>query len=371
MKLIILRTNLKEGLSALERAATDNSQLPILKNVLLRADKQLVLAATNLEIGVTYTAAGKIVEPGSITVPLAALHSIITNSASERINLETHENTLEVQTDNYDAKIQGISSEDFPIIPKIEDNTHQLEIEAAALQEALTQVVGATQVSDLKPELHSVLIKYESGALKFAATDGFRLAEKTLLDNSFTTNFTNGFSVIVPLKTVSEVLRIFPTDSTVRVQIDPHQIVFTTDSIELVSRLIDAEYPDYTQIIPKAVTSEVVVSRSEFLAGLKLVSGFSGKGSDIRLKIREGGGELEIYAADQYVGENNYLVPIKKYQAGEVLELSFNWRYLIDGIRPLVGEQISLGFSSEAKPAIIKPVGDDSVFYIVMPINPN
>ena len=145
MKLIILRSKLKEALSSLERAVVENNNLPILKNVFLKADKQLILAATNLEIGVTCLAAGKIMEEGSLTVPFAAFHNIVANSNSERITLVSKDNNLEIQTDNYEAKLQGVAADEFPIIPKIEDGEHFFEVEADILQEAFSQVSGATQ----------------------------------------------------------------------------------------------------------------------------------------------------------------------------------------------------------------------------------
>ncbi|PIR87861.1 MAG: DNA polymerase III subunit beta [Candidatus Harrisonbacteria bacterium CG10_big_fil_rev_8_21_14_0_10_45_28] len=369
MKLIILRTKLRDALSALERAVSDNNNLPILKNVHLSAEKQLVLTATNLEIGIIYSAAGKVNEKGKLTVPFSALRSIVSNSESERITLTGKDNNLEVQTDNYDAKIQGVSAEEFPIIPKIENSEHFFEIEADELARAFGQVVGATQQSELKPELNSVLLSFEGGQLKFVATDGFRLAEKTLLSNAFKTNFTSGIKAIVPIKTVGEVMRIFNGLGLVKIQLDPHQILFSAEGVEMISRLIDGQYPDYGQIMPKETKTEVTIDRKEFLAGIKLVGGFSGKTNDLLIETGEDGASLKMYAADQYLGENSYLVPIKKYKGKGKEEVSFNWHYLADGIKPMESERLCIALTGEQKPAIFKPENDDSLIYIVMPIS--
>ena len=369
MKLIILRNNLKDGLQAVERAVSENNNLPVLKYVLIKAGLRLVISATNLEIGVTYETNAKINEEGAITVPLGPLHSIITNSASERINLETSGNTLIVKTDNYEAKIQGLSSEEFPIIPKIENNDQPLEIEGEVLKRALNEIVHAAQTNDAKPELSSILFDFQVGALKLVATDGFRLAEKTLLNNSFVSSFNKAVKVLVPIKTIQEVLRIFKPGQRIAIHIDANQASFKTEGLEIISRLIDGTYPDYTAIIPKQVVTEFSVSREEFMTGVKLVSNFSGRGSDIKLRLKEDSSALEVFAANNLVGENNYLIPARKKKGNGFAETAFNWKYLLEGVRPLSSEMITIGLVSETKPAIIRPAEDDSLMYIVMPIS--
>lgn len=369
MKLIILRDNLRDGLQAVERATSENNNLPVLKHILINAGARITISATNLEVGITFITNAKINEAGSITVPFTPLSSIINNSSSDRINLETQGNVLIVKTDNYEAKIQGLSSEEFPIIPKIAGNDQPLEIEAETLKKALNEVVSAAQTNDAKPELSSVLFDFQVGALKLAATDGFRLAEKTLLNNSFITGFTKAVKILVPIKTIQEVLRIFKTGKKISVYVDPNQVAFKTEDLEIISRLIDGNYPDYTAIIPKNVVTEFSVPREEFLSGVKLVSSFSGRASDIKLRLKEDGAALEIFAANSLVGENNYLIPVRRKKGNGFSETAFNWRYLLEGVRPLSGEQITIGLVSETKPAIIRPTGDDSLIYIVMPIS--
>ncbi len=368
MKLIILRSNLKEGLSALERAVVDNANLPILKNVVLKADTRLTLQATNLEIGIVYQTNAKINEPGGLTVPFAPLHSIIQNSTSERISLETTGNTLNVKTDNYEAKIQGLAIEEFPIIPKLDDEARSIEINAEVFKNAMIQISGAAATNDLKPELNSVLVDFHSGALKCAATDGFRLAEKNFAHNTFGAASPDPIKALIPLKTIQEVIRIFPADEQLAISFDDHQVLFAAKDHTLISRLIDGSYPDYAAIIPKQVSTELTFDRDQLGAAIKLVSNFSGRASDVKLRLAADGKQLEIFASSQLVGENAYQVPIKKQKGEGVKEIVFNWRYLLDGIRALPGSSITLGLTGEGKPVILRPTDDDSVFYIAMPI---
>lgn len=367
MKIIILKENLKNALSSVERGITENNNLPILRNVLLKADKNFIVSATNLEIGVTYLAAAKITAPGSITVPFSPLYTIIQNSDSERINLIAEANTLIVKTDNYEAKIQGVSSEEFPIIPQIEHKDTFITIESEILKDAINQVFGAAQASELKPELSGILFDFQVSMLKLAATDSYRLAEKTLLNNDFKTSLQKGAKVIVPLRTISEVLRIFPLDKPIQIHLDPHQILFTNTVVSLISRLIDGQYPDYAAIIPKQIETELVMEKENLLSALKLVGGFAGKAADLKLRAKKEAKVLEVYSSNQYVGENNYLVPARRTGDG-FSEMSFNGRYLMDGVRVLGGESLSFGSNGANKPAILKTVGDTSFFYIVMPL---
>jgi DNA polymerase III subunit beta len=368
MKLIILRSNLKEVLSAVERVVTDNPTLPVLKHVLLKADTRLIIQATNLEIGVTAATGAKITEQGSISVPFAPLYSIISNSTSDRVALETHDNTISISTDNYHAKIQGSPAEEFPIIPKLEDESRSIELTTDVFQGALQQIVSAAASNDFKPELNSVLLSAGPSSLKLVATDGFRLAEKTLPNNTYGTTIHADTQVLIPLKTVQEALRIFPKGEQLTIALDNSQILLRAKETTLISRLIDGNYPDYSAIVPKQLTTELSLERDQFASAIKLVSNFSGRTSDITLKLAEDAKAVEIFAANQLVGENSYQVPIKKKKVEGISKVVFNWRYLLDAVKSMPDPVITLGFTSENRPVIVRASGDDSIFYIVMPI---
>lgn len=368
MKLIILRSNLKEVLSAVERVVTNNPTLPVLKNVLLTADSRLTISATNLEIGVITSTGAKITEQGTLCVPLAPLYSIVANSTSDRISLETKENTLTVTTDNYEAKIAGSPAEDFPIIPKLADETNAIELSAEVFKTAVSQISSAAALNDFKPELNSILVHISNGSLKFAATDGFRLAEKTLPQNAYGTTIHDELKALIPLKTISEALRIFPDGLQLTIAFDASQALFKSKDTVLVSRLIDGNYPDYEAIVPKKLTTELSVERDELINAIKLVSNFSGRTNDVVLKIGEEAKAIELFASSQLVGENAYQVAVKKKKLEGISKVIFNWRYLLDAVRAMPETTIILGFTGESRPAFIRGASDDSVFYIVMPI---
>ena len=375
MKLVILKNNLREGLNSVERASSDNNNLPILKNVLIKTfNNKIQLSATNLEIAVSKQISGKIIEEGSITVPLSAFSTIVSNTDSERINLETNQNTLLFKTDNYEAVIQGLPEEEFPIIPKIENIKNHLTLPVELLKESVLKIINAIQISEIRPEISGMLLDFQVTHLKFAGTDSFRLAEKTINESNYTTSFQRGFKVIIPLKTMQEVLRTL-VKGEVSIFIDPNQILFSSDGgssggkddLQIISRLIDGNYPDYDPITPKSFETEIILEREQLLNAVKLVSTFSGKVNDIRMKVKNDKKVLEIYSVNQLLGENKYLVPAKV--KGEEFEVSFNWRYLMDGLKNFTGQDIFLGINGNHRAAILKNSTDGTYFYILMPIN--
>lgn len=368
MKLIILKNNLKEGLQVTERGVSENTNLPILKNILIKTiDNKVKISSTNLELGITKLVSGKIIKEGGLTIPLHTFYSLVSNINSEKINLETQGNTVLFKTDNYEAKIQGLHEDEYPIIPQLEKNDHFIEFDADFFKKSLEKVVQAAQISEIRPEISGVLFDFQVTVIKLVATDSFRLAEKTIYNNQFQTNFDKGFKVIIPLKTIQEVLRIFPNNQLLKIYFDENQILFKNNDTELISRLIDGVYPDYDQIIPKTFESEVIIEKDHFMHALRLVSNFSGKVNDIRLRTKDSEKILEVYSNNQYLGENNYLIP-SKITGNSFQDISFNWRYLLDGLKIIDSNSLVFSVNGSNKPALLKPIEDGSYFYILMPI---
>ncbi|MBT9151340.1 MAG: DNA polymerase III subunit beta [candidate division WS2 bacterium] len=367
MKLIILRSHLKSGLDAVGRATVSNLNLPVLGNVLIKTiSNQIKLSATNLEIAVTKAVYGKIIEDGSVTAPYVVLSNIVNNTTSERINLETKQNNLVIKTDNYEAKISGIGEGEFPIVPKVKESKEYLEIAASALKDSLERVVIAAGVSDLRPEISGVFFNLESSELKLAATDTFRLAEVKIYGSQIKNNFNKGVDIIIPLKTSQELIRAISNEESVGVYVDNNQVLFKTQDLEIVSRLIDGKFPDYSAIIPKDSDVKVLVAKEDLINSLKLTNSLGSRANEVKLKV-DSKKVLEVYASDNALGENNCLVPAKI--TGDSIQIAFNWRYLLDGVKVLSGDQVLLGLNGEKKPAIISAPGDVSYFYILMPLN--
>lgn len=366
LKLIILKNNLIDGLNVVGRAIGDNVNLPILKSVLFKADNKINLTSTNLELAANCFIPGKIIEPGEITVPFNVFSSVISNLNSERITLEQKDKRLFVSTDNYEAAIQSQNSKDFPIIPSVKNKNQSLKTKINQFKESLSQVVIASQYSDVRPEISGVFLRFQEKELILVATDSFRLAEKKMGSDKISSSF-SGVNVIIPLKTAQEVLKIFSNqEEEVEIFMDSNQIFFNSGSRELTSRLIDGTFPDYELIIPKQTQSEAILNREEMINAVKLTSSFSGRANDVVLKIGDNKKFLEIFSSDSALGENRYRIPVKL--KGERFSVAFNWRYLLDGLRINSGEEATLGVNASDKPVVIKSAGEPFLNYVVMPI---
>ena len=369
MKIIILKNHLKSGLETISKIGGESSSitLPILKNCLIETiNNKIKLSMTNLEMAITSFIPGKVIEGGSLTVPFNIFNSIINNLQTERINLEDKDNYLIVKTDNYQAKIQGNKKEEFPIIPQI-TNQSFLEISAVILKKSLSSVISASQISEVKPELNGILFNFQVNSLRLAATDSFRLAEKNIINTQFKSNIEQELKVIIPIKTIQEVTRIFKEeDGQISIYFDPNQILFKTENSEIISRLISGDYPDYQPIIPQSFETEIILNKEQLINALKLTSSFTDRLNEIKVLIKESAKNIEVFSSSQTLGENQYLIPTKIKGAG--LEIVFNWRFLLDGVRVLDSENIFLGLNGDNKPVLIKSPGDISYFYILMPI---
>jgi len=367
MKFIAIRANIKDAVSIIEKAVGENTNLPILKNILIEAENNnITFTATNLEIAITHRVAGKVIEDGKITVPLALFSSLIGNIQSDRLNFEKKENNLEIATDNYSAVINGMSAEDFPITPKIKSTENYIEIKSAFLKEAIQQVTVASQYSDLRPEMNSVLFNFSLESLILASTDGFRLAEKAISSSLFATKKKESFKILIPLRTALEVARIMRDEEVIRIYQDENQVLFKTDQTEMISRLVEGSFPDYSAIVPHEFAAEIIVEREEFLSAIKLAGVFGQKNSEVKIKIHQNKKAIEINSADQALGENNHILPAKI--TGDIPEVFFNWRYLSDPLKSIKSEELFLGLQEEAGPALIRATTDNSYFYVLKPI---
>jgi len=368
MKTIILKSNLKAGLDAVGRGVGTTANLPVLGTVLVEAkNNQIKLSTTNLELAITKVVFGKIIEEGELAVSYATLASMVNNISSERVNLETKDTNLVVKTDNYEARIQGIETKEFPIIPTIKDKKGFLEVPGELLQEALQKTTIAVEVSDLRPEIGGVLFAIEPTALKLVGTDSFRLAETTISGKQLKNTLDAGLMITVPLKAAQELGHAVEEKEAIKIYTDETQVLFETETLTLVSRLVEGKFPDYQAIVPKEIENTVIVDRAELISGLKLASSFSGRSSEVTLRIKNKK-TLEIFSSDSSIGENRYLLPVKA--DGADMEVIFNWQFLLEGVKSEPNKEVVLGLNGEEKPAVVKSPDGSGHFYILMPIKP-
>lgn len=364
MKIIVLKENLKKAFNSVERAVGSGTILPILKNILIKTENgRIKIVATDLEFGIIYWLNGKIVEEGGITISAQVFGQLISNISDSKLEIETDGLKLIIKTDTSQNYLQGLSDEDFPIIPEV-DSQNSLEIKSGEFKKGINQVITSAASADQKPEMNGILFWLNNNMLKITATNGFRLAEKIIKAGNFKTEI-ESFKVIIPLKTIQEVVKLSEGQNNIKIFIDSHQVLFNFGEAIITSRLVEGNFPEYSDKIPTENISIVNLNKDDLIGAVKLASVFVGKINDIKIKSQKPD-TLEISSNNAGIGENNS--KIKAKVSGEDQELVLNWRYLLDGLKALDGEDIELGLNSESNPILIRAIKDDSYFYIIMPI---
>jgi DNA polymerase-3 subunit beta len=381
MKTIILKDKLKEGISVVERISSRILSLPILNNILITAEKSfLKITATDLEIGINWWALAKIEKEGKIAVPAKVLSGFIGLLPNKQVELSVKDLNLKIECENYETSVKGVNSEDFPIIPKI-STEESASVKTKVFCQNLSQVVDIANYSSTKPEISGIYFLFQRDCITMAATDSFRLGEKKIHLSS-PLNISKEYSFILPQRTAKEIINIFnEKEGNLMICFGANQIMFETPlsevdhpHIQLVSRLIEGEYPNYQEIIPKKYETKVIIPSAEFINQIKLASLFSGKISEIKLKVDPKKNQIDLFSQSSEIGEHHSFLTGKV--EGKPCEASFNYRFLIDG---LLNAAVSKGKESEVvleltgseKPGIIRQQGDDTYLYLVMPIKAN
>jgi DNA polymerase-3 subunit beta len=371
MKVSCTRNNLQAGLAITSHLSTKNIQLPILNNVLMMAKNgNIRLTSTNLEIAVSCLVRGKVEEEGELTVPSKLFYDYISLLKEEKINLVNQDQVLMVEAGDYKTKINGLLSSDFPLVPSVlADKTFLLPINS--FREALSQVIFAVSTNESRPELSGVFLKFENSELIMVATDSYRLAERKI---KISAENPSGTSVIIPSRTMAEVNRILslfkdvsdcPSD--VQISVSENQVVFTFGSVEIISRTIEGNFPDYQQIVPKSFQTETKIDRNDFINAVKTASLFSRSGLfDVTVKF-DPSGTFTAIAADATRGENNAVTKAEVF--GPENSVTLNFRYLLDGLNSMGTERVVFQMIDGSNPCMIRPIGQENQhLYIVMPI---
>jgi DNA polymerase-3 subunit beta len=377
MKLTCLPESLNAGLATVGRVVAPRSTLPVLGNVLLATEGgQLKLAATNLELTVVCWVGAKVEEEGAITLPARLLQDYVgLLSAGEPLELDLKAKKAHLSCGRFEANISGIDAEEFPAIPSVSGGI-SMKIPAPRLKEAINQVVFAAAPDDSRPVLAGVLMTVAGGKLTLAAADGFRLAvRKVDLGDAEIPDL----SMIVPAKALTEVARGLPSDDEVEVEIavtaDPSQVLFRHQLAEVISRLIEGQFPDFQRIIPRDAKTRVTLQTADFLRATKAAQVFARDNSMIvRLNLvpAEGGdeavGHVTVAATSAEMGDNSGDVDASV--EGEAMQVAFNGRYLRDALEALDAQQAFLEVTGPASPGLIRPAsGPNGYIQVIMPMH--
>jgi DNA polymerase III subunit beta len=368
VKLSVMQENLARGLSVVSRAVSNRSTLPVLANVLLKTeDAGLKLTATNLEIGITYWVPGKIETDGATTVPAKLLTDLVNSlPAGDRVDLELQAgDVLHLRCGRFESHIKGIDADEFPAIGAAGERP-TTRIAQNVLRRALAETAFAAASDEARPILTGVLARFEGDQLTLAAADNYRIAVKTIpiLDAVPET------SVVVPARALNELARILSdVEDPVEVVLagGRNQILFHLDGIDLVSRLIDGQFPNYQQVVPQSHTTRATLDREELLRAVRPAALIAHESANIvKLQVSADGEPGITVSANAEVGD--HVGQVEAAVEGDGTTIAFNARYLADVLTNVDADQFALELNGPLSPGVFKPVGDDHYIHVVMPV---
>ncbi|GAB4522955.1 MAG: DNA polymerase III subunit beta [Anaerolineales bacterium] len=375
MNVSVLQKNLAYGLSVVSRAVSARSTLPVLGNILIASDEgRLRLSATNLEMGITCWVSAKIEVEGATTVPARTFGDLVNTLSDQAIALSLDENTqtLRVECGSSHTNVKCISAEEFPPMP-VSELSNGVVIQVGDFKEVVQQVAFAASSDDARPILTGVLMQVNGDEIALSATDGFRLSVRKA---KLAAPASIPLRTVVPARALSELARIAGDgDETLTIlHLEKrNQIVFRLKNIEVVSQLIEGNYPDVSQIIPRNYATRTVLSTQAFLKACKQVEIFAREGSSIaRLSIVPGGemqpGSVEISGQSEEIGSSRNLMDASI--DGEAMVIAFNVRFLREVLDVIKTPNVALETTRSDTPGILRPINDDQFLHVIMPMHP-
>lgn len=375
MKFKINQDHFSNGLQQVLNVVATRSTMPILSNVLIEAaDGHISLTTTNLDLGIRCRIKADIETPGGITLPVRKLATIVRELPQSEVFVETGDNNqAKITSGGSLFKIMGISTEEFPPLPTFE-NRHVFELEQAEIVNMLKSVSYGQSTDENRYILNGVYFNFADEKLTLVATDGRRLA-LTALETDITED--NEGSLILPAKTVAELERLLGKGEKVKVAFNDRQVAFEVaigedgdtglvDQLYLVSKIVEGNYPNYRQVIPKETEHRVKIERElmlECVHRAALVT--SDKSNSVKLKVSKN--LLEISGSSSEYGESHESMAIA-YDGPEV-QVAFNPQFLMEPLKALTKDEVFFEFKDELSPGLFKTL--DNFICVIMPLRLN
>jgi DNA polymerase-3 subunit beta len=366
------RDALKHGLGLVGHAVAAKSTLPVLSHVLIAADgpARLRLTATDLQHGITTHIPATVVGDGAITVPAKLLTDLVATLPNDAVTLMLDDGTqtLQLRCGRSEASVKGITAEDFPTLPTSATADPALTLPAAVLREAIGQVAFAAATDENRPALTGVLCDLRDATLRLSASDGFRLAIKTVALADAVAPRT----LIIPARALVDLQRLLPaSDAPVTLAVTPNggQVVISCGDSEVMSRLIDGQFPDLQRVIPQRYTTRAVVDRPALQRAVKQAAVFAAS-KITRLTLdgaaADGAGRLTIAATTAEVGANQSTLTV--HIAGADGRIAFNNTFLQEALQAIPTAELAIEVQTDRTPGVLRPIGDESLLVILMPL---
>jgi DNA polymerase III subunit beta len=363
MKFSILQQDFLPPLQAVSRSVGVRSTLPVLDNILLSVEnKKLKIAATNLEIGVIKHVSVTDEIDGEITIPAKTLVDLISGLGQTKITVESEGEILKVSSGSFKAQINGISATEFPAIPLSSKEVINFPKEVFLTS---SQILFASAVDEGRPVLTGILTDVKDSKLDFVSTDGFRLAHRQINLPG------NGaqFRSLIPKRTFEEALRIISETEVDEIKVatseNQNQIIFTLGQTIISSRLIEGQFPSWEKIIPSKIVGRALIEKDQIVKAIKLAAIFAKNEANI-VVLQTKKGLLKIDSSAKELGSQEN--EIEGEIEGEDLQIAFNAKFLLDALTNIPSTQVMIEFSGPLSASLIKPIGEEGLEYIVMPV---
>ncbi|PIR86593.1 DNA polymerase III subunit beta [Candidatus Kaiserbacteria bacterium CG10_big_fil_rev_8_21_14_0_10_43_70] len=364
MKFECVLEKLLESVSISEKITGKKESLPILSCVVINVSDSIVFKSTNLETAVEIKVDGSILKKGDIAVPANIFLQTLQSTKGEKVILEENDGNLIIKSKSGETTIKSTPKDEFPSFPKPKSK-NSYKIKKDILINGIQSVSYASSNSMIRPELASIYIVYSDSKLVFVATDSFRLAEK-----KFNTPLNYEIpDILIPTKNAIEITNVIGNidEEDIEVIFDESQINISIGNIRLVSRIIDGNFPNYNEIIPKSFSSEAILLKDDLANVLKKTRIFSGASQQVSFHIYPKNKIFSITARNSDVGEMSD--DIEAVVSGDDIDIHFNLQYIQDCVQSLKADSVNMQFAGEGKPLVIKGVPDQQFTYLVMPLN--
>lgn len=378
MKLVCAQNNLNSHLSLVSRAVSSRPTHPVLANVLLNADvktQRVSLSAFDLSLGIQTSFPAQVQESGSLTLPAKLLGDIVSRLPDGDITLDSGTEadaglltTLTCASGRY--QMRGMAAEEFPELPVIEAG-ELATLSAEALIDGLRGSLFAASADETKQVLTGVHLSLQPDGLEFAATDGHRLSVVQTIEEEASPDRSKSetaLNVTIPAKALQELIKMLGQGgSSVAVQFDQGQAIFEWTDQRLTSRLLEGQYPNYRQLIPKQFSHQMTVDRRLLLGALERISVLADqKNNIVKLSLNDSTQELTLSVDAQDVGSGLETMPAQI--SGDSLDVAFNVKYLVDGLKAIATSEVQMQLNTATSPAILSPLGSIKMTYLVMPV---
>lgn len=364
MKVIVDKSELQKCVTIVSNAVSAKSAMPILSNILVEAkdkEKKLRFVATDLEVGVDCEISAEVSEKGGITLPAKKLSDIVRELPDAPVKITTEDNTAKVDCEKTSFTLSGMPKEDFPALPPF-PKSGAFELPQKLWKSMVRKTSFAVSTEEMRYALNGLFFWAQDNEVRMVATDGRRLS---FIKSNLEEKIKEKIGVIVPIKAIQEVQSILGEEGNITIASTGTQIFFKTENSIVTSRLIEGQFPNYEQVIPKFCEKKIGLKTVRFLQSIRRVSVLaSEKTNQIKLTIQPQ--NIQVSANTPEIGEAK-----DEFEAvfdGEEIQAAFNGKYLIDILKNIEGEDVSLELNQPLTPGVVKPAGDENYINVIMPI---